>query len=141
MSVSTEIETKLSEKGWDEGDLSFVSGLSPTMISRLLNKSSRITAKISRIFGIAFNVDESHFLNVQILEDLNGPDQEQKTFTDSDVSCRARWMEVYPIRDMIDRNWIVGENLDRELCAFFQVNDVTEIPFSPFRPHDSPNRS
>ena len=130
--VGQEIERHLMNMGWDEDDLAFVSGLSVQYISRLMCGRSRIKADTSKVLGAAFSVEQNHFLDVQVSQDMNAAKVECNPIADSEICKRAAWMGVYPIREMVEREWISGKDIDSDMCRHFGVSHPSEVPFSPY---------
>ena len=121
------IREELEARGWDQVDLAYILGTSPQQLSPLLNGKRDISIDMAVALGDAFDVPAELFANLQKLYDLNKAKR-----PDPGVKTRANWVNKFPVREMIRRQWIDDtppDLLDLQMMRFFGTNQVSEIPF------------
>lgn len=122
------LKNMLESRGWIPRDLSFILGCSENGLYLILSGKRGISPDMSKALGHALGVSEDYFADLQKAYDLSLAKE-----PDPAISLRAKMREKYPIREMIKRGWIKNpediSGLEKELAAFFEVNNPSEIPY------------
>lgn len=115
----------MDKRGWSQTDLAYVLGLKTTAgINPILNGKRGISPDMAKALAVAFNLPAEEFARVQAEWELS-----QARDPDPGVTARARVQSEYPLREMTKRGWIKeSDDLEKQLCHFFGVNTLTEIP-------------
>lgn len=121
------IEEELDARGWSKSDLAYALDMSIQQLSPILSGKSGISPAMARSLGDVFDVSPEFFAN------LNSMYQLSKTpVADPGVAKRARWLDAFPVREMINRGWIEDGDpnlLDLQMLRFFERNATEDIPF------------
>lgn len=121
------IEEELEARGWSKSDLAYALRMSPAQLSPILNGKLGISPTMARALGDVFDVSPEFFAN------LNSMYQLSKTpVADPGVQKRARWLDAFPVREMIQRGWIEDGDpnlIDPQMLRFFEKERVEDIPF------------
>lgn len=123
----TFIMEELDARNWQQVDLAYILGVSPQQLSPILTGKASITPDWAAAFGDAFDMPAEFFANLQKLYDLH-----KAKPVDPGVRTRATWLSVFPVRDMIKREWIEDSEptlLDLQMMRFFGKNRIEDIPF------------
>jgi len=125
------IKEEMEAKGWTQTDLAFVLGYSEQTVNKLLNGKSGLSADMAKALGEAFGTSAELWAGLQKEWELRcarEPDQA--------IKGRAR-MQVYPVREMINRGWLEKDCeqsvLEMQFQRFFEVNrmeDISHLEFS-----------
>ncbi|HXG55388.1 MAG TPA: helix-turn-helix domain-containing protein [Vicinamibacterales bacterium] len=121
------IREEMEERGWLQRDLAFILGAPEQAVTMILNGKRGISADMAKALGDAFDVAPEFFANLQ---QAYGMAQARNPY--SGVQERRRMQSVYPVREMIQRGWIVASDatmLEAQLARFFGVPDAGEIPY------------
>lgn len=121
------IKDELEARGWDQSDLAFIVGTSVQQLNKILSGRGDITPKWAQQFAAAFDVNPQFFLKLQAMYDLQNAAQPEPG-----IRIRANWLSLFPVREMIKRGWIEdteADLLDLQMMRFFDVNDVSQIPY------------
>lgn len=118
------IQEELDARGWAQRDLAFVLGIKEQELNRLIKGRMGISSEMAKALAKAFNVDADFFANLQNTYDLAHADD-----PDPAIEKRARLQSVYPIREMIKRQWLRDDNLEIQMARFFKVSSADEIPY------------
>lgn len=121
------IEDELEARGWSKSDLAYALHMLPAQLSPILSGKTGISPTMARALGDVFDVSPEFFAN------LNSMYQLSKTpVADPGVQKRARWLDAFPVREMIQRGWIEDGDpnlLDPQMLRFFEQDRVEDIPF------------
>jgi HTH-type transcriptional regulator / antitoxin HigA len=121
------IRGEMEEAGWTQSDLAYVIGAATATINQLVTGKRGISADMAKKLARAFNKSPERYARLQADWDLR-----QTAEPDPIVAARARVLARYPLREMQRRGWISEtENhaeLERQICRFFNVSSVDEIP-------------
>jgi HTH-type transcriptional regulator/antitoxin HigA len=121
------IEEELEARGWSKSDLAYALDMSLQQLSPILSGKQGISPAMARSLGEVFDVAPEFFAN------LNSMFQLSKTpVADPGVAKRARWLDAFPVREMISRGWIEDGDatlLDLQMLRFFEKTSTDEIPF------------
>lgn len=117
---------ELEARGWSQRDLAYILGVSEQGITQIVNARRGISPEMAKALGDAFDVNPELFTNLQKAYDLSKAKE-----PDPGVATRARLQRVYPIREMIRREWLEDTDvplLEGQLMRFFHTNHVNDIP-------------
>ncbi len=117
----------LGRLGWTQADLAFVMGTTTATVSQVLNGRRSVSPSLAKTLGAALDVDPGMLAHLQVTYDLSlGEDPDPLVFE------RARVVSVYPLREMLKRQWIGGtdepEGILAAVTRFFGVRSLDEIP-------------
>lgn len=119
---------QLERRGWHQVDLAFILGTSPSTVNNLISGRKIFTAPISKALAEAFGFPPDHFLILQSQYNLSIAEE-----LPIDLQRRAQLQRQYPLREMIRRGWIEGDeeggpSLEDRVTRFFGVNSIDEVP-------------
>lgn len=121
------VKVDMEAAGWTQSDLAYVIGAATATINQLITGKRGISADMAKKLAHAFNKSPDHYARLQAEWDLR-----QAADPDPIVAARARVLARYPLREMQRRGWVTEtENhaeLERQICKFFNVTAVDEIP-------------
>lgn len=117
------IQEELDARGWSQRDLAFILGIKEPDLNKIVRGKTGISFEMSKSLAKAFDVDADFFANLQKAYDFSRAED-----PDPGVERRAALQKVYPVREMIKRNWIGSDNLEIQLTRFFKVANTNEIP-------------
>jgi HTH-type transcriptional regulator/antitoxin HigA len=120
------LREELEARGWSQAELAYMLDVPVQAVSMILSGKRGITPEMAKKMGVAFDVPPEFFMNLQNAWELSlAPDPSP------DVAKKVRLQSLYPIRDMMRRQWLVsadGAALERELARFFDVDSADKIP-------------
>ncbi len=128
----TFIMDELEARGWDQVDLAYILGISPSQLNPILTGRVGISYDMAVALGDAFDVSPKFFANLQQHYEL-----QRAKRPDPGVRTRATWLSKFPIREMIKRNWIAeteADLLDLQMMRFFDANRVEDVPLVGCQP-------
>ena len=122
------IKEELEARGWTQGDLAYVLGISPQNLHAILAGKRGISSDMAKALGKAFDVNPAFFTNLQAAYDLS-----VAIDPDPSIEHRARLQDHFPVREMIKRGWI-DEGLDvslleAQMMRFFRVTEIEAMPY------------
>ena len=121
------IGEELEARNWSQRDLAFILGVPEQTVNMILNGKRSITPETAKALGDAFDVNPELFANLQKSYDLAHAPQ-----PDPGIAVRAKMQNVYPVREMIRREWIRPSDpvmLESQLVRFFMVPSPDAIPY------------
>lgn len=122
------IVEELEARGWTQGDLAYILGMSKEQLNPILTGKNRITTDLAVALGDAFDMPPDFFANLQKLHDL-----ENAKRPDPGIKKRSVWLSAeFPIREMIKRGWIEDSGpdlLELQMLRFLQKNRMEDVPF------------
>lgn len=121
------VSDMMAERGWTQSDLAYVLGVTTATVNQIVKSKRPITPEMAKLLGAAFGIPAENFAEIQARWSVkSAPDPSD------DVKTRAKIQSQYPLREMIKRGWIgdakLGFNLHNELCRFFAVNSLDNVP-------------
>lgn len=129
------IEALLEEKGWTKRALALILDMAEGSVSKIISGQGRVNAKLALALEDIFGVEAKRFLELQHDYDLAKARIEE--MPDPTRPARATIYGDLPVANMIERGWIVAENMkdtenvERELCRFFKVNRLEDAEILP----------
>jgi HTH-type transcriptional regulator/antitoxin HigA len=131
LSPADALRAAMEECGWSQSDLAYVLGVKSAAINQILAGKRGISSDMAKAFAIAFDKPASTFARVQADWDLRLAQE-----PDPRIRDRARIQATYPLREMIKRGWFnedcSDEQLSVQLCAFFGVKSLDQVPHLSF---------
>jgi HTH-type transcriptional regulator / antitoxin HigA len=125
------IQEELDARGWSQRDLAFILGIEEPALNKIIKGKTGVSFEMSKALAKAFDIDADFFANLQKSYDFARARE-----PDPSVERRAALQNVYPVREMIKREWIGSDNLEIQLARFFKVKTTNEIPYViPYVPH------
>lgn len=121
------IEEELEARGWSKSDLAYALHMLPAQLSPILSGKTGISPAMARALGDVFDVSPEFFANLNSMYQLSKAPE-----ADPGVQKRARWLDIFPVREMIQRGWIEDGDpnlLDPQMLRFFEKSKVEDIPF------------
>jgi HTH-type transcriptional regulator/antitoxin HigA len=117
------LREELAARGLAQRDLAYILGTTEQVVTRLLNGKHGISPDMAKALGHAFDVHPELFTRLQASYDLANAKE-----PDASLVSRARWQNMFPVRDMINRGWIhEGPSLDGEIARFFGAANANEV--------------
>jgi HTH-type transcriptional regulator/antitoxin HigA len=123
----TFILEEMEARNWQQVDLAYILGMLPQQLNPILTGKASITPDMATTLGEAFDMPADFFANLQKMYDLH-----KAKPVDPGVRTRASWLSVFPVREMIKRQWIEDTDpglLDLQMLRFFGKNRIEDIPF------------
>lgn len=120
------IKEELEARSWTQRDLGYILDMGEQQLSRILAGKQAITPDLARQLGDAFDVPADFFANLQKQYDLSHAKE-----PDPGIKTRAVLQSLYPIREMIRREWIEDAEpslLQLQIARFFEVDSVDDAP-------------
>ncbi len=122
------IREELEARGWTQGDLAQIMGRPLRLVNELIAGKKQITPETARGLAKAFGDDDPlYWMNLDSAYRLANTDP-----ADEAVGRRAKLYSLFPVREMIKRNWIEpSQNLDvieHRVCRFFDIRSLDERP-------------
>src|ERR1044071_9134066 len=123
------IREELEARGWTQGDLAQIMGRPERLVSELITGKKQITPETARGLAQAFgDNDPLYWMNLDSAYRL----AKAEPADDEAVSRRAKLYSLFPVREMIKRNWIESsDNIDvveHRVCRFYRIKSVDERP-------------
>jgi HTH-type transcriptional regulator / antitoxin HigA len=123
------IREELEERGWNQRDLAFVLEVPEQAVNMIISGKRGISPEMAKALGAAFDVPGELFANLQQAYEMS-----RARTPDTSVAVRGQMQSVYPVREMIKRQWIEMTDaamLESQLMRFFGVSTPSEIPYMP----------
>ena len=121
------IKEEMEARDWNQRDLAFVLGVPDQAVNMILTGKRGISSEMAKSLGNAFDVSPEFFSNLQRSYDMSRAQE-----ADPGIVIRGKMQSVFPVREMINRNWIQSSDpalLESQLANFFQVSSAGEIPY------------
>lgn len=126
------VQWLLDQRGWTQEVLATVLDVSLSNVSRII--TDRVTLDAERAIALSdvFGVSPESFLDVQKKYELT--QAKMRVRRDPERATRAHLYSKLPVKEMIDRGWIVAESIrdtariEQELARFFAVETTADIP-------------
>src|SRR5947209_6020732 len=119
------IRAELAKRGWGQAELAKVVGRPLPTVHEIIQGKRAILPQKAR--GAAFGTGGLLWLQRESAYRLSLVDQ-----SDPETRERARLFGLAPVKDMERRGWIApsrqARELEAELCRFFQVRSLEEVP-------------
>ena len=121
------IQEELDARGWSQRDLAYILGVREQAINPIIQGKRGISPEMAKALGEAFDVSAEYFANLQQMYEMACAKE-----PDPAIARRASLQNVYPIREMIKRDWITDSNagmLEAQMLRFFRCNSLTDVPY------------
>ncbi len=118
---------ELEARGWSQIDLAEIIGRHPNQVSLILQGKQSVTPETAKQLAAAFGTSAELWLNLESAYQLS-----LIKANDNLVSRKAKLYELFPVREMIKRQWIEPSNnievLEKRFCDFFGISSLEETP-------------
>lgn len=123
------IREELEARGWTQGDLAQIMDRPVRLVNELVAGKKQITPETARGLSKAFGDDDPlYWMNLDSSYRLRQLEPDE----DESVDRRAKLYSLFPVREMMKRNWIEpSKNLDvieHRVCRFFRIKNLDERP-------------
>jgi HTH-type transcriptional regulator / antitoxin HigA len=123
------IREELEVRGWTQGDLAQIMDRPLRLINELVAGKKQITPETARGLSKAFgDGDPLYWMNLDAAYRLRQLEPDEDTAVDR----RAKLYSLFPVREMMKRNWIEPSNnldvIEHRVCRFFRINNLDEKP-------------
>ncbi|HEY5030768.1 MAG TPA: HigA family addiction module antitoxin [Candidatus Angelobacter sp.] len=121
------IKEEMDERGWNQRDLAFILGVPEQAVNMIVSGKRGVSPDMARALGDAFDVNPNLFANLQKDYDMAQAKQPKPG-----VSLLGKMHVNYPVREMVNRGWLVNADADmlkQQLARFFEVPDASDIPY------------
>lgn len=123
------IREELEAREWSQRDLAYILGVSEQAVNVIVSGKRGISPEMAKALSKAFGVSAQYFANLQKAYEMSNARE-----PDPGIARRAMLQNVFPIREMIRREWLVdteADLLEAQLMRFFQKNNLSDIPYIP----------
>ncbi|WP_339631023.1 HigA family addiction module antitoxin [uncultured Sneathiella sp.] len=121
------IRDELESRGWAQRDLAYILGVKEQAINPIMSGKRGISPDMAQSLSKAFGISAEYFLNLQKAYELS-----TARAADPAIERRAKLQSVFPIREMIKRNWFEETQdvslLEAQVMRFFQTNSLDQVP-------------
>ncbi|MGR3519615.1 MAG: HigA family addiction module antitoxin, partial [Roseovarius sp.] len=121
------IRDELEARGWAQRDLAYILGVKEQAINPIMSGKRGISPDMAQSLSKAFGISAEYFLNLQKAYELSTARE-----ADPAIERRAKLQSVYPIREMIKRNWFEDTQdislLEAQVMRFFRTNALDQVP-------------
>ncbi len=123
------IQAALADRGWTQEDLAIVLKRPRPTINEIILGKRAVTPEMAWILAEALGQDAQYWMHLEVKYRLSLVTPEK---TVSGVQRRSRAFAIAPVKDMEKRGWISSTRdayeLERELCRFFEVDNLDDEP-------------
>lgn len=126
------LQEELDSRGWNQADLADIVGRPVQAINEIIAGKKAVTPDTAVALSKALGTSPEYWLN---LESAYRLDLLEKGHSSGDaIERRSRLYAKAPVKELIKRRWITArdardiDNLEREVCAFLEVNSLDECP-------------
>lgn len=126
------LQEELDSRGWNQADLADIVGRPVQAINEIIAGKKAVTPDTAVALSKAFGTSPEYWLN---LESAYRLDLLEKGHGGGDaIERRSRLYAKAPVKELIKRRWISArdvrdiDRLEREVCAFLEVNSLDESP-------------
>jgi HTH-type transcriptional regulator/antitoxin HigA len=119
------IQEELDARGWSQLDLAFILDIEETALNKIIKGKTGISLEMSKALAEAFNVDPDFFANLQKAYNMA-----HTAAPDPAIARRAALQNVFPVREMIKREWLRdadADSLETQLVNFFRAANTNEV--------------
>ena len=121
------IQAELDKRGWGQSDLAKILGRPLPTVNEIIQGKKQITPETAYDLAQAFGTSPDYWMVKEAGYRLSLVGRKR-----NDISDRARYFEIAPIKEMERRNWIRRyesmPDLESELCRFFEVASLGDTP-------------
>lgn len=121
------IREELDARGWSQRDLAYILGVAEQAVNVIVSGKRGISPEMAKALGEAFDVSAEYFANLQKIYEMANARE-----PDPAISRRASLQAVFPVREMIKREWITDTDvslLELQVMRFFGRADLDEVPY------------
>ena len=121
------IKDELEARGWSPKDLATKSGCSEKTLNRVLSSKANLSPRYAEAISDAFGVSDKLLKSLQISYNRAIAKYKDVEYIKEKIS-----KSPYPMREMIERGWLIESSpdlLDLQMIRFFEVGEPDQIPF------------
>jgi HTH-type transcriptional regulator/antitoxin HigA len=127
------VARELEARGWTQKELAEIMGRPYQTINEIIQGYKQITPETAIELAQALGTSAEFWTNLEAKYRLYIAQKEANGPSDtSDISRRSRLYTFAPITEMIKRGWIQKadsiDGLERQVCNFFDINQIGESP-------------
>jgi len=120
---------ELEARGWSQQDLAAILGRPEQMISEIIQAKKQISAETARQLARAFGTSPDFWMNLETQYRLL---LAEKGGNEAEIERRSKLYDFAPVYELIRRGWIHSagsiEELEQEICQFFQIPSIDDRP-------------
>jgi len=120
------IQEELDERGWRQGDLADIIGMTQKTVNQIINNRQSITPETARLLSRAFGQSPEYWTNLDSIYRLQLLDESHK---EKMAELKAMIYKYMPIQEMVKKKWICAQNnfneLIKDVMAFWSVADLS----------------
>jgi HTH-type transcriptional regulator/antitoxin HigA len=131
------IRDELDARGWSQRDLAYILGVSEQAVNVIVSGKRGISPEMAKALSEAFDVSADYFASLQKMYEMANAKA-----PDSGIARRASLQSVFPVREMIKRQWLTDTDvslLELQMMRFFDKNNLDDIPYLAHAPKKSDN--
>lgn len=120
---------ELNARNWSQVEFAEIIGRDKALVNQIIKGKRGINPDTAKAIGAALGTSAELWMNLESAYNL------WKTQADDDldqIKARGKMASLYPVRDMILRNWLVAsensEVLKSQLLRFFEIPDLDSTP-------------
>lgn len=121
------IRDELEARGWAQRDLAYILGVKEQAINPIMSGKRGISPDMAQSLSKAFGISAEYFLNLQKAYELSVARE-----ADPAIERRAKLQSVFPIREMVKREWFEDTQdislLEAQVMRFFRTNALDQVP-------------
>jgi HTH-type transcriptional regulator/antitoxin HigA len=121
------IREELDARGWTQDDLAAIIGRPIQVVNLIINGKKEITPRTALELAAAFGSSAEIWMNLQSAYDLS-----LENVACANIKDKANLYQIAPVKIMQTRGWIrkvkTLPELQKELCEFYETNDLTSLP-------------
>lgn len=121
------IRDELEARRWAQRDLAYILGVKEQAINPIMSGKRGISPDMAQSLSKAFGISAEYFMNLQKAYELSIASE-----ADPAIERRAKLQSVFPIREMIKRNWFEDTQdislLEAQVMRFFRTNSLDQVP-------------
>ncbi len=121
---------ELEERGWTQAEFAEILGRPAAAVSEIINGKRAVTPATAKEFAAALGTSALIWMNLEAAYRLHHTEEPPKR-----IAVEARLRARYPVRDMIQREWIEysanPDVLETRVLDYFGVDDLDTQPALP----------
>lgn len=127
------LSRELEVRGWTQKDLAEIMGRPHQTINGIIKGNKQITPETAIELAEALGTSAEFWANLEAKYRLHMAQKEADGPSDtSEISRRSRLYSFAPVTEMIQRGWIQAtdsiDELERQVCDFFEIDQIGETP-------------
>ena len=120
---------ELEARGWSQQDLAAILDRPEQMVSEIIQAKKQISAETARQLARAFGTSPDFWMNLEAQYRLLLAEKEGNEL---EIERRSKLYDFAPVYELVRRGWIHSTNsieeLEQEICQFFQISSIGDRP-------------